>query len=49
MTSGSLLTYYRDEIGDVNDNTSGGKEFKYQRKVIGKTKARRAPPPVSPK
>ena len=29
MTSGSLQNYYRDEIGDFDDNASGGKSFEY--------------------
>ena len=40
MTSGSLWNYYRDEIGDVDDNVSDCKSFKYKTKIVGKTPAR---------
>ena len=44
MTSGSLWNYYRDEIDDVDDNTSDGKSFEYKTKIVGKTPQRLARP-----
>ena len=37
MTSGSLWSYYGDEIHDVNGNASECKSFKYKTKIIRKT------------
>ena len=34
MTSGSLWTYDRDEIDNVNDGASDGKSFEYKTEVI---------------
>ena len=34
LTSGSLWTYQRDEIDDVNSNTSDVKWFNYKMKII---------------
>ena len=48
MTSGSLWKYYRDEIGDVDDNTSEGKSFKYKTAIVGKTPKRPERPPQPP-
>ena len=39
MTSGSLRSYYREKIDNVDD-VSDGKSFKYETKRIGKTEAR---------
>ena len=39
MTSGSLPSYYRDEIVDVDDSTSEGKLFEYKTKITGKLTA----------
>ena len=36
MTSGSLWTYDRDEIDNVNDGASDGKSFEYKTEVIWK-------------
>ena len=47
-TSGSLWNYYRDEIDDVNDNTSEGKSFIYKTKIVGKTPERSERPPQPP-
>ena len=45
MTSaGSLWNYYRDEIGNVDDNALDSKEFKYQTRIVGKTPERRERP-----
>ena len=38
VTSGSLGNYYRDEIDDVDANSSEGKSFKYKTKIVGKQK-----------
>ena len=40
ITSGTLQNYYRDDIGDVDYNTSDGKSFKYETKIVGKTPER---------
>ena len=48
MTSGSLWNYYRDEIGDVDDNASDGKSFNYKTKIVGKTRRRPERPPRLP-
>ena len=40
ITSESLWNYNRDEIDDVDDNTSERKSFKYKTKIKGKTEAR---------
>ena len=37
LTSGSLLTYYREKIDNINDNASDGKSFKYETKIVEKT------------
>ena len=39
VTSESLWNYYKDEIDNINDNTTDGKSFKYK-KLVGKTPAR---------
>ena len=40
MTSGSLWSYYRDEINDVDDNASDGKSFDCKTKIAGNTPER---------
>ena len=40
MTLGSLWNYYREEIDDVDDNTSDGKSFNYKPKIERKTPRR---------
>ena len=54
MTSGSLWNYYRDEVVDVDDNTSASKSFEYKKnnnnnkkKIVGKTLGR-PPQPGNP-
>ena len=37
MTSGSLWNYYRDETDDVDNDTSDGKSFNYNTKILGNT------------
>ena len=44
MTSRSLWNYYRDEVDNVNNNTSDGKLFTYKTKITRKTKVRTAQP-----
>ena len=39
MTSGSIWNSYRNEIDDVDDNTSDGKSFEYKTKIVGNTPA----------
>ena len=46
MNYSSLWDYYRDEIDDVDDNTSDGKPFKYKTKIVRKTPER--PPQPDP-
>ena len=36
MISGNIWSYYGDKTDDVNDNTSDGKSFKYETKLVGK-------------
>ena len=40
ITSVILWNYSRDEIGDVDDNTSDGKSFIYKAKIVGNTPER---------
>ena len=40
MVSESLWNYYRDEIDDVDDNSSDGKLFEYITKLLEKTPQR---------
>ena len=40
VTSGSSWNYYRDEIDDVDDNTSGCKSFEYKTRIIRNTPER---------
>ena len=42
MTSGNLWNYYRDEVDNVNDNSSDSKSFKCETKITVKTKERPA-------
>ena len=45
MKSGSLCTYYRDEVENVKDNSSDGKSLNYlskRQKITEKTEARPA-------
>ena len=44
MTSGSLWKYFRDEIDEIDGNTSDDKSFEYKTKLIGKTSHRPAQP-----
>ena len=44
MTSRSLWNYYRDEVDNVNNNTSDGKLFTYKTKITRKTEVRTAQP-----
>ena len=44
MASGSLWSYYRNKIDDVDDNASDGKSFEHKTKTIGKTPQRPAQP-----
>ena len=40
VTSGSLWSYYREEIDDVDGDASDGKLFKYKTKIVEKTPER---------
>ena len=40
MISGSLWNYYRDKIGNLDDNFSDDKSSKYKTKIVGKTPKR---------
>ena len=42
MTLGSLQSYYRNEVDNVNVNASDGKWFKDKTKITGKIEARPA-------
>ena len=42
MTLGSLRSYYRNEVDNVNVNASDGKWFKDKTKITGKIEARPA-------
>ena len=44
VTTGRLWNYYRNEIDNINDNTSDGKSFKYKTKILGKTPERPGQP-----
>ena len=48
MASGSLWSYYRDKIDDVDENASDGDSFKYKTKIVGKTPRRLPRPPKPP-
>ena len=37
ITSESFWNYYRDEVYNINDNSSDAKSFKYKTKIKGKT------------
>ena len=38
MATGSLSIYYRDEVGNVNDNASRGKSFQYKTNITEKNR-----------
>ena len=42
MTLGSLRSYYRNEVDNVNVNASDGKWFKDKTKITGKIEAKPA-------
>ena len=44
MTPGSLWSYYRDEIDEVDDNASDSKSFNSKTKIVGKTQERQPQP-----